>query len=193
MPSPQIVVVGVGALGSHLVLLTRNLKATFVIIDDDRIESKNILSQFHTKMGTGKNKALALQQTLSGLFGVKVEAVPHRLTRDNVEQLLGRADLVVDCLDNASSRQVIQDYVRLKGIPCVHGALDAHGTFGRVVWDAAFVIDHEGVVGAATCEDGAHLPFIAWASSMLAYAVQLFVEKGVKVNFQGNPNGSVRF
>ena len=189
----KIVIVGVGALGSHLLLLTRNLKATFVIIDDDKVETKNVMSQFHTKMGVGKNKTVTLQQTLNALFGIKVDSIPNRLTKDNAKQLLGGADLVVDCLDNAASRQVIQDFVRANNIPCVHGALDADGTYGRVVWDANFAIDHEGQVGAATCEDGRHLPFIAWASSMLATAVQLFVEKGVKVNFQGNPNGSVRF
>lgn len=189
----KIVIVGVGALGSHLILLTRNLKAQFVLVDFDRVETKNVMSQFHTKMGVGKNKTLALQQTLAGLFGIKVEANSNRLTVDNVKQLLGGADLVVDCLDNAASRQVIQDFVRANKIPCLHGALDPDGTFARVCWDETFVIDHEGTVGAATCEDGRHLPFIAWASSLLAYATQQFVEKGVKVNIQGNPRGTTLF
>lgn len=180
-------------MGSHLLLLSRNLKASFTLIDDDKVEMKNVMSQFHTKMGVGKNKTMAAQQTLNALFGLKVLAMPSRLTRVNVKQLLCDADLVVDCLDNAASRQVIQDFVRENNIPCLHGALDADGTYGRVVWDDQFAIDHEGQVGAATCEDGRHLPFIVWASSMLATAVQLFVEKGTRVNFQGNPSGSVRF
>jgi predicted ThiF/HesA family dinucleotide-utilizing enzyme len=189
----KVVIVGVGALGSHLILLTRNLKAQFVLVDMDKIETKNTMSQFHTRMGVGKNKAVATQQTLSGLFGLKVEANPNRLTADNVRQILGGADLVVDCLDNAASRQVVQDFVRANKIPCLHGALDPDGSFGRVVWDEVFVIDHEGTVGAATCEDGRHLPFIVWASSLLAYATQQFVEKGIRVNFQGNPRVSTTF
>ena len=180
-------------MGSHFLLFARNIPVQFRIVDMDRVERKNTMSQFHTNMVVGKNKTMAAQQTMQGLFGIKIEAVPHRLTDDNAKQLLGGADLVVDCLDNAASRQVIQDFVRANNIPCLHGALDADGQFGRVVWDDAFVIDHEGQVGAATCEDGRHLPFITWASSMLATAVQLFVEKGIKVNFQGNPNGTVRF
>lgn len=188
----KIVIVGVGALGSHLGLSIRNLDAKLVCVDDDRIEAKNTMSQFHTVMSLGKNKALAFQQSLAGLFKVKVEAVPHRLTQDNVTTLLGDADLVVDCLDNAASRQVIQDFVRLKGIPCLHGALDPDGSFGRIIWDSDFVIDHEGTVGAATCEDGRHLPFIALVSSCLAYSTQRFIEKGQKIAFQVHPGGAVR-
>ena len=58
----KIVIVGVGALGSHLVLLGRNWSARFVVIDDDRVEQKNTQSQFHSRMGVGRNKAQAMQQ-----------------------------------------------------------------------------------------------------------------------------------
>lgn len=186
----KIVVVGVGALGSHLVLAIRNLKANVVVVDFDRIETKNVMSQFHTAMSVGKNKAVALKEAMNGLFKVKLEAVPNRLTTDNVAQLLGGADLVVDCLDNAASRQVIQDFVRARGIPCLHGALDPDGQFGRSCWDEMFVIDHEGTAGAATCEDGRHLPFIMRASSYLADSVQKFVEKGKRVGYQVHPGGA---
>lgn len=185
----KIVIVGVGALGSHLMLFTRNLAANFVLVDMDRIEQKNVMSQFHTKMGVGKNKALAMQQSLSGLFGIKVEANPNRLTAENAKQILGTADLVVDCLDNAASRQVVQDFVRANKIACLHGALDPDGQFGRACWDEQFVIDHEGTVGAATCEDGRHLPFIVRASSYLADAVQQYVQKGKKINYNVHPGG----
>lgn len=186
----KIVVVGVGALGSHLVLLIRNLKAAITVIDHDKIEKKNVMSQFHTEMSVGKNKAQALRDAMNGLFKVKLEAIPHRLDAGNVEKLLGGADLVVDCLDNAASRQVIQDFVRARGIPCLHGALDPDGQFGRSCWDENFVIDHEGTVGAATCEDGRHLPFIVRASGYLADSVQVFVEKGKKKGWQVHPGGA---
>lgn len=188
----KIVVVGAGALGSHLVLLIRNLKADFRVVDFDLIEAKNVMAQFHTKMALRKNKANALKESMNGLFGLKLDAIPHRLTVDNVTQLLGDADLVVDCLDNAASRQVIQDFVRARKIPCLHGALDPDGQFGRVCWDEGFAIDHEGAAGAATCEDGRHLPFIALTSSCLATAVQRFVEKGQRVAYQVHPGGAVR-
>ncbi len=185
----KVVVVGAGALGSHLLLVVRNVPAEFTVIDFDRVESKNVLAQFHPRAGLGRNKAVALQQALSGLFAVKLAAVPHRLTQDNVEALLGPADLVVDCLDNAASRRVVQAFVRARGKACLHGAVDADGTFGRVVWDASFVIDEEAAVGQPTCEGGEHLPFLVAVAAHLGLAVRRFVADGSHIGFEVHPGG----
>lgn len=186
----KIVIIGVGALGSHLVLLIRNLSASITVVDFDRIESKNTMSQFHTKQSVGKNKAHALQQMLNGFFGVRVEAVPHRLTADNLQQILGGADLIVDCVDNGETRVLIQSFATANNIPCLHGAVDANGSFGRVCWTESFKIDFEGAVGTPTCEDGRHLPFLSRVSAYLADSVQRFVEQGQKVGYQVSPSGS---
>lgn len=184
-----VVVVGVGALGSHLVLLARNIPASFKVIDFDRVESKNTLSQFHTKMGAGKNKAVALQQAMSGLFGMKIEAVPHRLTEENAEVLLKGADLVVDCLDNGDSRRAVQKIVRKLNIPCLHGAVDALGSYGRVVWDENFVIDDEAKPGQPTCEGGENLPFLGAVSAQLALSILRFFKDGKRIGAEITPSG----
>lgn len=186
----KIVVVGVGALGSHLALLLRNLDVSLVLVDFDRVEAKNLTSQFHTKLGLGRNKAQALQQALKGMFGRDSYAVPHRLGADNVETLLGTATLVVDCLDNGESRRIVQNFVRARGIACVHGALAPDGAFGRVIWDPAFTVD-DGPAGAATCEDGEHLPFVALVAAELALAVQRFVRDGRTTGAQVFPTGAI--
>ena len=187
----KLVVVGVGALGSHIVLLGRNLPVRFTLVDFDRVEQKNLLSQFHTRMGLGKNKAKAVQQTMQGLFAIKVEAVPHKLGPDNVETLLGSADLVVDCLDNSASRTIIQDFVRANDIPCLHGGLAADGQFGRVIWDEHFQIDDEDVEGQATCEGGEHLAFIATVSAAMVSAIQQFLTDGQHRSYHLFPGGLV--
>jgi len=74
----------------------------------------------------------------------------------------------------------------------VHGALAADGTFGQVIWDEQFVIDDESGAGAATCENGEHLPFIAMTSAYLAQAIQLFLKSGKKIGFQVHPTGAIR-
>lgn len=188
--TPVITVVGVGALGSHVVPLLRNLSATVKAIDFDRVEQKNVLSQFHAKTGVGKSKVLALQQTMQFLFGTKLQVVPHKLTGDNVATLLSGSSVVVDCLDNAEARKLVQIWVRLTGTPCLHGALAADGALGRAIWDADFVIDSEGT-GRATCEGGEHLPFISLVSSYLAFAVQSFVRDGLRQSFHISPTGAI--
>lgn len=184
----KIVIVGVGALGSHLVLLGRGWPARFVVIDFDRVEQKNTLSQFHSRMGVGRNKAQALQQAMQGLFGLRLEAVPHRLSADNAAALLGGADLVVDCVDNAEARRVIQGAVRAAGVPCLHGALAADGSYARIMWDEVFSADAGGE-GQATCEDGEHLPFIAFAAARMAAAVQRFLADGARQSEHLHPGG----
>jgi hypothetical protein len=74
----------------------------------------------------------------------------------------------------------------------LHGAVAADGSFGRVVWDAEFSIDDESNVGAATCEGGEHLPFIALSASFLARAAQVFLASGGRIGFQIHPGGATR-
>src|SRR5262245_30646995 len=165
-----IVVVGVGALGSHAVQFLRGAGASIRAVDFDRVEQRNVASQFHGKPSVGKAKVVALSQAMQFLFGTKIDAVPHTLVADNARELLGRADLVLDCLDNGEGRRIVQGFARAAGVACLHGALAAEGSFGRVVWDESFTIDDEPGAGAPTCEDGAHLPFIALTAAYLARA-----------------------
>lgn len=188
----KVTVVGVGALGSHVVQLLRSVKdITLFVIDFDRVEQKNVMSQFHGKPSVGKLKTQALQQTMNFLFGMKIDVASHKLTKDNAKELLGGADLIVDCLDNAEARRIVQEFARATETPCLHGALDANGSFGRVIWDAGFVIDEE-TEGQATCEDGEHLPFIALTGAFLAKAAQEFLTAGRQLGFSIHPGGAVR-
>ena len=187
-----ITVVGVGALGSHVVQALRNVDAAIKIIDFDRVEQKNVASQFHGKPHVGKSKVQSLQQTMNFLFGKKIETIPHKLVRDNDDQLLAKADLLIDCLDNGAARRLVQNFARRSHTPCLHGALDAQGSFGRVVWDENFVIDEEGTAGQATCEDGAFLPFISVVAANIAYAAQQYLLKERKVGFEISPGGAIR-
>ena len=188
----NVVVVGVGALGSHLILFGRNLNVNWTVIDFDRVEHKNILSQFHTKMSLRQNKATSIARTMQGLFGLKLKAIPHKLTKDNVNVLLKGADLVIDCVDNGATRKLIQDYVRKENIPCLHGALAAEGAFGRVIWDELFVIDYANGEGQATCEDGEHLTFIVEVSKCITDAAKGFILDKKKINYQVAPQKTMR-
>lgn len=178
----HVVICGVGALGSAVAMACRNLDASLRLVDFDRVESKNLQSQAFVKQSVGKNKAQALKMQLQNFYGVKVEAMGVRLAVSNVEALLGGSGLVVDCFDNAASRQVICDFVRATDIPCVHGALSADGSYGMVRWDDSFTPDPEGAPGQATCENGEHLPFIGIVSSVLARTVAEFIQDGSRLN-----------
>lgn len=185
----KVVIVGVGALGSHVVQFMRNMDVDITVIDMDSVEMKNVASQFHAKGTVRKKKVAGLKQSMNFLFGTKINTIPHKLTTDNVEQLLGGADLVVDCLDNAEARTCVQSFCRDESIPCLHGALDGNGSFGRVVWSEQFSIDTEPAEGAATCEDGQFLPFIAITAAHIARSAQRYLEDDKRVGYTIHPGG----
>jgi len=188
----KITIIGVGALGSHLVAALRNEAVELTIIDMDRVEIGNVSSQFHFKSNVGKKKVDSLKQAMQFCYGAKLEVVGHMLRDDNALELLGGAELLVDCLDNGKARRIVQGFARARSVPCVHGALAAGGEFGRVVWTEHFVIDDEPAVAAPTCEDGAFLPFIQLTSAALALAVQAFVRRGQRISFSISPSGILR-
>lgn len=176
----KIVWCGVGALGSTAAVLCRNLDATAVFLDFDRVESKNLLAQAYVKQSVGKNKAEALKLQLLNFHGVKCEAFGVRVTAENVAALTREASLIVDCFDNAASRKVLSDHARSTKVALLHAALSGDGTFGLVRWDERFVPDAEDVAGQATCEGGEHLPLVGLLGAAIARAVQDFVKAGVR-------------
>ena len=188
----HVTIVGLGALGSHVVQALRNIKGGLKLIDFDLVEQKNTLAQFHSNMSLRRNKAQAMQQALQGLWGIKVAVIPHKLADDNAQQLLGGSALVLDCTDNIAARQVMMKFCKAQGIPLLHGAMSADGTFARAIWTDWFQPDAESGAGA-TCEDGENLPFHCLAGAVIAQAAKTFLTKGSKVNFDVTPSGVVRF
>jgi hypothetical protein len=176
----RVVFCGVGALGSTTVMLCRSLGVDLALVDGDRVESKNLPAQAFVKASVGKNKAEALKLQLGTFHGVKAEAFPVRMVAANVEALCSNAGLLVDCFDNAASRELLQGWARQRGVPLVHAALSGDGTFGLVRWTERFVADSEDQPGQATCEGGDHLPLIGVLSGTLARIVQDFVRTGTK-------------
>lgn len=188
--SKRAVIVGVGALGSHVTQLLRNV-AELRIVDYDRIETKNVLSQFHSKPSIGKAKVASLQQTMSFLFGTKVTIIGNKLVENNAAQLLGEMDLIIDCLDNAEARRIVQNYARKEKVPCLHGGLAADGAFGISIWDENFEIQ-EGPIGAPTCENGDQLPFIAMVSAYITISAQEFLVNNKRYGFMISPQNATR-
>jgi molybdopterin/thiamine biosynthesis adenylyltransferase len=189
----NILFCGGGALGSHAVFLARDLNHELAVVDFDRVETKNLASQWFVKQMIGKNKAAALKMQLFNFYGVKLHDFPVRLGTANVDALLAPVDLVVECFDNAEGRRVVQDFVRAKPKPCVHAGLAANGEFGVVRWDDHFVIDEETEPGQATCEGRGFLPLIVRVATALVASVQFFLTDSSQVNWNVSPRNAESF
>jgi molybdopterin/thiamine biosynthesis adenylyltransferase len=181
MNAQNVTIIGAGALGSHVALLARNWKLRIIVVDGDRVEQKN-----------GKNKAMGLKQMMQGFWGRDIKPVPTMLTEHNVDTMFAGTEFVIDCTDNAKARELIQNHCKAHGIPCLHGAMSADGSFARVVWTEHFVFDHEGVEGEATCEDGENLPLHGLYGGLIANVAQRFLADGIKESFQATGSSIVR-
>lgn len=187
----KTVLVGVGALGSAAAPLLRNLEISLTLVDFDQVETKNTLSQMHPKSSIRRNKAVAMQQFLNGMFGIKGTAIPHKLSIQNATELLEGVDLILDCTDNFEARSLMKSHAWYFRIPLLHGAVSGDGTFGQVVWTEDFEIDKE-TPGVPTCEDGEHLPILNLIGSQIAVTAQRFLKTGDKRGYHVTPNGITR-
>ena len=130
----RVAVVGAGGLGGQVVLLLARVGVgTLVVADCDLFDETNLNRQALCVEGTlGEPKTRAAAEAVAAINpGVRV--IPHqvRLSADMIDEVLAGCDVVVDGLDNAPDRLLLQDAAGRLGIPMVHGALA--GFEGRVM------------------------------------------------------------
>ena len=193
----KILFCGGGALGSHALLLARDIvrDQEVSVIDFDRVKTRNLASQWFVKQMVGKPKATALKLQLLNFYGVALDRVHTvKLTKLNAEPLLRDFDLLVDCFDNAAARELVQRHARVHDVSCIHAGLAANGEFAAIRWDADFVIDAEDVPGQPTCEGDGFLPVIASACAALVQSLQAFIaDREVQLHWNVSASGSEAF
>jgi adenylyltransferase/sulfurtransferase len=135
LKAATVFVAGAGGLGSPVsVTLALAGVGTLRICDCDAPERSNLNRQFlHDDTRLGMNKAVSAKLTLARTNPhVRVEALPARIEAGSVDDLMGDADIVVDCLDNFPTRYVLNAAAVRKRIPFVHGSI--WGLEGRVTF-----------------------------------------------------------
>lgn len=121
-----VAVVGAGGLGGTVIeLLARQGIGHLVIIDNDRFTEQNLNRQIMSTEGNlGEYKVtVAARRVRKVNSATTVTTVRERLTGDNAEKLLGSARVVVDGLDNLSSRLVVEQACRRLAIPYIHASI----------------------------------------------------------------------
>jgi non-ribosomal peptide synthetase component F/molybdopterin/thiamine biosynthesis adenylyltransferase/acyl carrier protein len=94
---------------------------TIKICDFDEVELSNLNRQFiHDHERLGMNKALSARMTVSKTNPhVKVIPCIQKLTRDNVFEIVGDADIIFDMFDGPADKFVLSECAVVKGIPHV--------------------------------------------------------------------------
>ena len=106
----KILIVGAGGLGSPAAMyLAAAGIGNITIYDNDEVELSNLQRQIaHHTPDIGIDKVISTQQTLKKLNpDVQVLAVKQRLTGEQLELEVEKADVVLDCSDNFTTRFAI--------------------------------------------------------------------------------------
>lgn len=122
----SMVIVGAGGLGSSAGLyLAAAGVGRLGLVDWDVVEASNLQRQIlHTTEAVGSPKVESGARALSALNpDIQVDPIPERVGAENVLDLLGGYDVIVDAADNFPTRYLINDAALNLGIPVVHGSI----------------------------------------------------------------------
>jgi molybdopterin-synthase adenylyltransferase len=120
----SVTIAGVGGLGSVVATyLVRAGVGNLKLIDHGRVEYSNLNRQIlYSSQNISSMKSVISAAELAN-FKTNIHPVMEKITKDNVELLLENSDIIVDCLDNNKSRQIICKYAINNNIPLVYGAV----------------------------------------------------------------------
>ncbi|MFC6878461.1 MULTISPECIES: adenylyltransferase/sulfurtransferase MoeZ [Actinomadura] len=137
LKNAKVLCVGAGGLGSPaLMYLAAAGVGTLGIIDFDVVDESNLQRQvIHRQSSLGKPKAESAADTVREINPL-VDVVVHNtaLDRDNIMDIFGQYDLIVDGTDNFATRYMVNDAAVLLGKPYVWGSIYRFDGQAAVFW-----------------------------------------------------------
>lgn len=118
-------IVGAGGLGAPVALyLAAAGVGELTICDFDNVDLTNLQRQIiHTTASVGVNKALSAQQTIYEINPeVQVHTVQKKSSEAELEALVAKADVAIDCSDNFATRYALNRVCYKLKKPLVSGA-----------------------------------------------------------------------
>jgi len=180
LKTKQIVLCGVGALGSNLAdCLVRQGVEKLRVIDMDRVETHNVSTQLFGDADVGATKVNALKNRLFRDTGIEVETFDKELTDGTKKKFLKGADLIIDTFDNRKSRLLVSNYAKETGVPTLHGGM--FEGYGEVVWDKNYNVPQDAEAGAV---DVCDYPL---ARNLVAFVVALLAEETMDFCIRAEP------
>lgn len=129
----KVIVAGCGGLGGFIIEELGRLGIGYITaVDGDVFDETNLNRQLLATMDQiGKSKAAAAAERMSDVNpDILVTPIHAMITEENCRELIRGHDLVMDALDNITSRFLLEECCEAEGIPMVHGAIA--GWYGQV-------------------------------------------------------------
>jgi len=121
-----VFIAGAGGLGSPVsIYLAVAGIGNLRICDFDSPDLSNLNRQIlHNHHRIGINKALSAKQTIEELNPhINITALTDKIVQQNVGEIVGDAQLIMDCMDNFPTRYILNEYALRKNVPLVHGSI----------------------------------------------------------------------
>ena len=138
LKNAKVLCVGAGGLGSPaLMYLAAAGVGTLGIVEFDVVDESNLQRQIiHGQSDIGRPKAESARDSVWEINPL-VNVVIHntRLENDNVLEIFGQYDLIVDGTDNFATRYLVNDACVLLGKPYVWGSIYRFDGQASVFWD----------------------------------------------------------
>lgn len=117
LQAATVAVCGLGGLGSNVAIaLARAGVGKLILIDFDCVDVTNLHRQQYKACQVGMPKAEALPENLREIAPfVELESHQVRVTEENVMELVGKADVVVEAFDNAEAKAMLVNAVLENG------------------------------------------------------------------------------
>ena len=118
-------VIGAGGLGSPVALYLAGAGVgQITLVDDDEVDLTNLQRQIaHTAARVGQAKVRSAAEAMGELNPtIQVHTHVRRADEQLLEELVPRADVVIDCSDNFATRQAVNRACVRHGRPLVAGA-----------------------------------------------------------------------
>jgi sulfur-carrier protein adenylyltransferase/sulfurtransferase len=139
LKNAKVLCVGAGGLGSPaLMYLAAAGVGTLGIVEFDVVDESNLQRQIiHGQTDIGRPKADSARDTIAEINPL-VNVVVHdvRLDNDNVLEIFGQYDLIVDGTDNFATRYLVNDACVLLDKPYVWGSIYRFDGQASVFWDS---------------------------------------------------------
>ena len=128
----HIFIAGAGGLGSPIsVYLAVAGIGTITLVDKDVVELTNLNRQIlHYDRDIGRKKTVSAKEKLREINpDITVKVIDTTIDETNVDRLVGKANGIVDAMDNYPIRYLLNETAVRKKIPFFHGAI--RGLYGQ--------------------------------------------------------------
>jgi molybdopterin-synthase adenylyltransferase len=124
--SSSIFVAGAGGLGSPVLFyLAAAGVGELIFIDSDEVDLSNLNRQIiHDNNSIGTDKVKSAEEKLHQLNPyISLKGIKDRLTKKTADKLIPDVDLIIDCVDNFSTRHLLNVVSVKRKIPMIHGGV----------------------------------------------------------------------